>query len=122
MNGKIPAGLIRVIIIALGLTLCLVPEGEGIFAQDKALSDRGKAADKNKNGVIDRDEARGPLVDNFTEMDCDKSGTLDGGEIRGFFTGEECPKVGGVKPAVSEGPKAVPPLSDRGKAADKNKN
>ncbi|MEE2720374.1 MAG: efflux RND transporter periplasmic adaptor subunit, partial [Pseudomonadota bacterium] len=56
------------------------------------LSDRGKAADKNKNGVIDRDEAGGPLKANFDDMDCDKSGTLDGGEIRGFFTGEDCPK------------------------------
>ena len=64
------------------------------------LSDRGKAADKNKNGVIDRDEAGGPLKANFDDMDCDKSGTLDGGEIRGFFTGEECPKQAAApKPA-----------------------
>ena len=56
------------------------------------LSERGKAADKNNNGVIDRDEAGGPLKANFDDMDCNKSGTLDGGEIRGFFSGEECPK------------------------------
>jgi RND family efflux transporter MFP subunit len=63
------------------------------WAQGTELSDRGKAADKNKNGVIDRDEAGGPLKSNFEEMDCDKSGALDGGEIKGFFTGEECPKL-----------------------------
>ena len=80
-------------------------------------SERGKAADKNKNGVIDRNEAGGPLKANFDEMDCDKSGALDGGEIRGFFTGEECPKQ-----AAAAVKKSVPPLSDRGKAADKNKN
>ncbi|MEC7944458.1 MAG: hypothetical protein VX178_10420, partial [Pseudomonadota bacterium] len=50
------------------------------FAQDQGLSERGKAADKNNNGVIDRDEAGGPLKANFDDMDCNKSGTLDGGE------------------------------------------
>ena len=40
------------------------------------------AVDSAGNGVIDRDEAGGPLKDNFDAMDCDKSGTLDGAEIR----------------------------------------
>ncbi|CAN0415617.1 unnamed protein product, partial [Discosporangium mesarthrocarpum] len=71
------------------------------------LSDRGKAADKNKNGVIDRDEAGGPLKSNFDDMDCNKSGTLDGGEIKGFFTGEECPKPVAAKPAPGVTPKAA---------------
>ena len=71
------------------------------------LSDRGKAADKNKNGVIDRDEAGGPLKANFDEMDCDKSGTLDGGEIRGFFTGEECPPQVAAAPEVSKKSKGI---------------
>tara|TARA_B100000686_G_scaffold354033_1_gene462266 strand:+ start:1099 stop:2472 length:1374 start_codon:yes stop_codon:yes gene_type:complete len=64
-----------------------------VLAQGKVLSPRGQAADKNKNGVIDRDEAGGPLKSNFEEMDCDKSGTLDGAEIRGFFSGDGCPKA-----------------------------
>ncbi|MEC8726475.1 MAG: efflux RND transporter periplasmic adaptor subunit [Pseudomonadota bacterium] len=77
------------------------------FAQDQGLSERGKAADKNNNGVIDRDEAGGPLKANFDDMDCNKSGTLDGGEIRGFFSGEECPKNVGVKSKVAEPLKAT---------------
>ena len=93
------------------------------FAQDQGLSERGKAADKNNNGVIDRDEAGGPLKASFDDMDCNKSGTLDGGEIRGFFSGEECPKNVGLKSKVAVPVQnTVPPLSERGKAADKNNN
>lgn len=51
----------------------------------KALNPRGKAADANNNGVIDRDEAGGPLLANFNTIDKDKSGTLDGAEIKNFF-------------------------------------
>ena len=56
------------------------------------LKGPGKAADKNKNGVIERDEAGGPLKAAFDFIDCDKSGTLSGCEIKGFFTGKDCPK------------------------------
>lgn len=99
-------------------------------APGKELSDRGKASDKNKNGVIDRDEAGGPLKSNFEMMDCDKSNTLDGAEIRGFFTGEECPAVAAApapQPAAATATAgmaktAPPPLSDRAKANDKNNN
>tara|TARA_B100001123_G_C15200245_1_gene983068 strand:- start:287 stop:715 length:429 start_codon:yes stop_codon:yes gene_type:complete len=52
----------------------------------------GKAADKNKNGIIERDEAGGPVKAAFDFIDCDKSGTLTGCEIKGFFTGKDCPK------------------------------
>tara|TARA_Y100000588_G_scaffold80657_1_gene84823 strand:+ start:792 stop:1208 length:417 start_codon:yes stop_codon:yes gene_type:complete len=52
----------------------------------------GKAADKNKNGIIERDEAGGPVKAAFDFIDCDKSGTLSGCEIKGFFTGKDCPK------------------------------
>ena len=90
----------RSALFALAITFSLVSVGEIALAQNKELSDRGKAADKNKNGVIDRDEARGPIASNFDDMDCNKSGTLDGGEIRGFFTGEECPKTVAAKPSV----------------------
>jgi RND family efflux transporter MFP subunit len=56
------------------------------------LSDRGKAADKNNNGLIERNEAGGPLAANFDEIDCDKNGGLDGAEIPAFFQGSGCPK------------------------------
>ncbi|MEE2662076.1 MAG: hypothetical protein VYB39_03530 [Pseudomonadota bacterium] len=56
------------------------------------LNERGKAADKNNNGVIERDEAGGPVKAAFDFIDCDKSGTLSGCEIKGFFTGKDCPK------------------------------
>ena len=56
------------------------------------LSDRGKAADANNNGLIERSEAGGPLAANFDEIDCDKNGGLDGAEIPAFFQGTGCPK------------------------------
>lgn len=56
-------------------------------AQDKTLSERAQALDANRNGVIDRDEARGPLAGNFDTIDKDSSGTLDGAEIGAFFRG-----------------------------------
>ncbi len=69
------------------------------------LSDRAKELKtKNKNGVIDRDEA-GALAASFDEIDCDKSGALDGNEIRGFFSGEGCPKAAAV-PAQAAQPAA----------------
>ena len=37
-------------------------------------------------------------------MDCDKSGTLDGGEIKGFFTGVECPKPAAAPKAAAGAP------------------
>ncbi len=86
-------------------------------ANGQELSGRAKAADANGNGVIDRGEARGPLAANFDEMDCDKSGSLDGGEIRGFFSGAGCPQTATAAP-----PAAPPPLSGRAKAADANGN
>ena len=122
MFGGFSAGLFKAGIVYLGVAAFIMPVTAPAFAQGKELSERGKAADKNKNGVIDRDEAGGPLKANFDEMDCDKSGTLDGAEIRGFFTGEECPKQAVAAPAAAAPAKPVPPLSDRAKAADKNKN
>ena len=122
MFGRFSAGFIRAGILSISVAVINLSVTEPAFAQGKELSDRGKAADKNKNGVIDRDEAGGPLKANFDDVDCDKSGTLDGGEIRGFFTGEECPRQAAAAPATAPAKKLVPPLSDRGKAADKNKN
>ena len=107
----------RSALFALAITFSLVSVGEIALAQNKELSDRGKAADKNKNGVIDRDEARGPIASNFDDMDCNKSGTLDGGEIRGFFTGEECPKSSTTELSV----KATPPPKQAKKVKTKKR-
>lgn len=51
------------------------------------LSPQAKARDANSNGVIDKSEAGGPLAANFDTIDKDKSGTLDGAELRAFFGG-----------------------------------
>ena len=71
---------------------------ETAYSQNRELSERGKAADTNKDGLIQRSEARGPLEANFDDMDCDKNGGLDGAEIRGFFTGTGCPEKTASKP------------------------
>lgn len=107
MFGGFSAGLFKAGIVSLGVAAFIMPVTAPAFAQGKELSERGKAADKNKNGVIDRDEAGGPLKANFDEMDCDKSGTLDGVEIRGFFTGEECPKQAAAPAAAKPAPAAA---------------
>ena len=52
-----------------------------------ALSSRAKAADKNRDGFLDKSEARGPLQDNFAKADKNKDGKLDGAEIGAFFRG-----------------------------------
>lgn len=106
MSGAFSSGLFKAGLLSFGIALTAGFVVPAVHAQGTELSDRGKAADKNKNGVIDRDEAGGPLKSNFDDMDCDKSGTLDGGEIKGFFTGEECPKPVAAKPASK--PAAAP--------------
>ena len=86
------SGPLRAVFLFTGITVAGLVPVSFAAAQGTELSGRAKASDANKNGVIDRDEAGGPLKSNFDEMDCNRSGTLDGAEIRGFFTGEECPK------------------------------
>ncbi len=49
------------------------------------LPERVKSIDKNKNGFIDRDEALGPLKDNFDEIDVNNDGVINGKEISSFF-------------------------------------
>ena len=88
------------------------------FADTAPLSDRAKGLDANGNGLVDRDEARGPLDANFDEMDCDKNGGLDGAEIPAFFQGTGCPKK---EETVAKKP-TFPPLSDRAKGLDANGN
>ena len=78
---------------AAGAALIILMASTAVNAQSKALSDRAKGLDANKNGLVDRDEARGPLAANFDDMDCDKNGGLDGAEIPAFFQGTGCPKA-----------------------------
>ena len=92
-------------------------------AQDRSpLSPRAQAADANKNGVIDRDEARGPLETNFEEMDCDKSNALDANEIRAFFTGAGCKSIAAAPGATTSAAAKPPPLPPRAKTLDANDN
>ncbi len=123
MNSPLTNGLVQAVFV---LSVLTAPVAFPTLAQSggKELSDRAKARDANNNGVIDRDEAGGPLAANFEEIDCDKSGALDGAEIRGFFTGEGCPKpaAAATSPAAATPAATLPPLSDRAKARDKNNN
>ena len=124
MSGVCSSGLFRAGLLSFGIMIGASFMMSDAHAQGVELSGRAKAADKNNNGVIDRDEAGGPLKDNFVEMDCNKSGTLDGAEIRGFFTGVQCPAPAAAAPAAAPvaAAKALPPLSGRAKAADANNN
>jgi len=79
-------------IITLFAALVVLTMANGVLGQTPPLSDRAKGLDANNNGLIDRDEARGPLAANFDEMDCDKNGGLDGAEIPAFFQGKGCPE------------------------------
>ena len=67
----------------------------------KELSDRAKAMDANKDGLVQAGEAQGMLKSNFKDMDCDKNGGLDGAEISGFFSGG-CPEPAVVKKSVTQ--------------------
>lgn len=87
-------------------------------AQDKALSERARARDANGNGVIDRSEAGGPLAGNFETIDSDNSGTLDGAEIRAFFSGGA--RGGGSPASTKRGTKRG--LAGRAKQMDANGN
>jgi RND family efflux transporter MFP subunit len=104
-------------------TSILVMTPKPVNAQGKELSEQGKAADTNKDGVIQESEARGPLAANFDDMDCDKNGGLDGAEISGFFSGSGCPKEQPAAASTTTLAKSkFPPLSERSKASDTNKD
>ncbi len=49
------------------------------------LSERAKKLDANKNGFIDKNEAIGPLKNDFDKIDANQNGLLDGKEISSFF-------------------------------------
>ena len=96
-------------------------------ASEKELSARAKPLDLNKNGTIEESEAKGPIKDNFKEIDKNKDDRLDGLEITEFFR----KKYGGSggsenqsdtgKSSESDSPKSAE-LSGRAKALDKNNN
>ncbi len=65
----------------------------------RPLSQIAQNLDTNKNGVLERTEARGPVVANFDTIDKDKSGTLDGDELFEFFQGGNSGGSGGGPPA-----------------------
>jgi len=99
--------------IALCAFLACLITALNASAQGTALSSRAKALDANGNGVIDRDEAGGPLLANFETIDADKSGSLDGLELRNFFTKRNSqPKktTTNTKPAKKPKGKGRPPL------------
>tara|TARA_R110002110_G_scaffold85816_3_gene223645 strand:+ start:18465 stop:19766 length:1302 start_codon:yes stop_codon:yes gene_type:complete len=90
------AALASAAILVVGL-LAAVPA----LAQSAELSERAKALDVNSNGVLEKSEARGPVQASFDSIDTDKSGTLDGAELRTFFQGGGSgPARGGPPPAT----------------------
>ncbi len=113
-SGLAMVGWRTAVLISAGAMLALAVPAIPVSAQDGAspppLSDRAKAADANDNGVIDRGEAGGPLAANFDEMDCDKSNSLDGNEIRAFFTGAGCASIAAAAkpPAAGAAPASAP--------------
>ena len=93
----------------------------GAPAEKRELSPQAKGLDSNKNGVLERSEARGPVVANFDEIDSDKSGTLDGNELFAYFRGggsntAAAPSGGDRKPGEKR------PLSPIAQNLDSNKN
>ena len=71
------------------LSIFLLPNTT--FAKNKELPPKAKARDVNGDGVLQKEEVKVKFVkDNFKTIDCDKSNTLDGEEIRNFFKGLSC--------------------------------
>lgn len=75
-------GFVTAAVLAACLSL-----GWGALAQQVELPERARALDTNGNGVIDRDEARGPLKENFDTADTNGDGAIDGAEVAAFFGG-----------------------------------
>ena len=96
---------ILLIIFGFGLTF-VFSTTKPVLAQNPELPPLAKLRDANKNNRIERNEAAGPLAPSFDEIDCDKSGGLDGDEIRGFFGGIECKSP----PAAAKTPKSELPV------------
>ncbi len=58
----------------------VTPE-ERSAAHEAKMKEHFTALDTNKNGSIDKDEARGPLAHSFAEIDADKNGKLSTTEL-----------------------------------------
>ncbi len=94
-------GLTRGLVV-LAVAGLLVGPGVAAKAQQKReLSPQAQNLDTNKNGVLERAEARGPVDANFDTIDKDKSGTLDGSELFDFFQGGSNRSGGGSGPPAN---------------------
>ena len=96
-----------------------------VIAQNKKvpeLSARAKILDTNSNGVIDRDEARGPVQSNFDIIDSDKNGKLDGNELVKYFQGGGKSNVKEATTVTKSLNKNNRPLSPIAKNLDSNNN
>ena len=87
------------IVVAAGLVIGL-PAVAGA-QQKRPLSPIAQNLDANKNGLLERTEARGPVVANFDTIDKDKSGSLDGDELFEFFQGGNRGGSGGSGPPAN---------------------
>ncbi len=106
----------RLTLMGVLITSFILVQPTLVVGQGKELSDRAKAMDTNKDGLVQKNEAKGPLLSNFKVMDCDKNAGLDGAEISGFFTGAECPKAAAEEPLFRVtllGTGAPPPRAGR---------
>ena len=94
--------------------------------QTRALSPIAQNLDTNGNGVLERDEARGPAEANFDTIDKDKSGALDGDELFEFFQGGGASPNAAPAAAAPTGNDPKPgekrPLSPQAKSRDANNN
>ena len=88
------------------------PKAAAASASAEPLAGPAVAMDANSNGVIEKAEAQGPAASNFDTIDLDKSGTLDGSELRFFFRGGERP--GGPAPAATANSGAKPSSGEQG--------
>jgi|GEM_PF-57903 TRAP-type C4-dicarboxylate transport system substrate-binding protein len=98
------AGITIAAAISAAIGIALIPGTALAQASEPELPPLAKMRDANNNNRIERSEAAGPLAPSFDEIDCDRSGNLDGKEILGFFQGEECKTP--VKSADTGQPKA----------------
>lgn len=94
-------GLTRsVAVVAVAGLLIGLPVSAG--AQEKReLAPIAQNLDTNKNGILERTEARGRVAANFDTIDTDKSDTLDGDELFNFFQGGGSSGGGGSGPPAN---------------------
>ena len=90
-----------------------------VYADSNELPERAKALDKNSSGFIEIEEAKGPLKDNFSTIDKDKSGGIDGKELSIFFSRWS---EGEKSKSQNQSEVNSNKLSGRAAALDKNKN